>query len=377
MFIVTNREVDDDNKRQGLERFGKKLNPEGALELRMAEVTKKKSGWEVNILPDVLSQKLKKEVGISTTKTVYASQYISRKILSRVNPSRARKLKIPVKKSSGDGRNLLLFVHGFNNDMEAVVERASTLEKLYDVEVLVFSWPADGGGLAGVVSYKSDKRDAKASVGALDRVLEYVQKMLASFNQDVVDLVTIEAGIKYPNDPEKQHRYIATVTDKSCPFTVNAMFHSMGNYLYKHLLLSTSSEGTGMIFDNIVLVAADANNHEHALWVDRIRCRNRVYVTINEDDRALSVSRMKIGDAQRARLGHYLYRLDSEQGVYINFTDVPGVKDSHAYFEGSTVKSNLRVRRFFKDAFNGKRAESVSTLKYDAAINMYRFSKAR
>lgn len=375
MFIVTNREVDDHGKKKGVERFGKKLNPEGALELRMVEASKQKRGWKVNILPDLLTPELKKSVGIKTEDPVYASQYVARKLLSRVNPARARKLKIPVASSQSKGRNLLLFIHGFNNDMKAVLERAHTIEQLYNVEVLAFSWPANGGGIEGVASYKIDKRDAKASIGALDRVLEYVQRMLQQFNQHAIDLVRKEAEKKYPHDTEKQNRYIATVVDKSCPFTVNAMFHSMGNYLYKHLLLSSSSEGTELIFDNVILAAADANNPEHALWVDRIRCRNRVYITINEDDKALSVSRMKTGDEQLARLGHYLYGLDSQQGVYVNFTDVRGVRDSHAYFEGTTIKSNPKIKSFFNGAFNGRRAELLTNLNFDAATNVYRFPK--
>lgn len=377
MFIVTNREVDDAGERKGVDRFGKKLNPDGALELRMAEVSKQRGGWDVNILPDKLTPELKKEIGLQGEETVYAGQYVARKLLSRVNPARASKLKIPGVSARSKGRNFLLFVHGFNNDMKAVLDRAHKLETLYGVEVLAFSWPANGGGIEGVASYKSDKRDAKASTGALDRVLEYVQKILVSFNQEAIDVVREEARVKYRDDPEKQNRYVAKVVEKDCPFTVNAMFHSMGNYLYKHLLLSTSSEGTGLIFDNVVLAAADANNAGHALWVDRIRCRNRVYVTINEDDKALSISRMKTGDDQRARLGHHLYGLDSTQGVYVNFTDVRGVGSSHAYFEGSTVTGNPRIRNFFQEAFNGKRAEVVGNLNYDDATNVYRFSKGK
>ena len=374
MFIVTNREVYDDNKRKGIERFGIKLNPKGALELRMAEASKQRGGWRVNILPDKLTTKLKQEVGLPTRETVYAGHYVARKLLDKVNPERARALKIPGVTAGTKGRNLLLFVHGFNNDMEAVLNRAHQLESLYGVEVLAFSWPANGGGIAGVASYKSDKRDAKTSIGALDRVFEYMEKTLVGFNKDALDVVRRQAQAKFPTDSEKQDRYVASVAERDCPFKVSAMFHSMGNYLYKHLLLSTSSAGTGLIFDNVVLAAADANNAEHALWVDRIRCRSRVYVTINEDDRALSVSRLKSGEDQRARLGHYPYGLDSRQGVYVNFTDVQKVGDSHAYFESQPV-TNPRIKRFFLEAFNGGRAESIANLSYDAATNMYRFPK--
>lgn len=74
-----------------------------------------------------------------------------------------------------NGRNLLLFVHGYNNDMTDVLDRAERLEQNFGVEVIVFSWPANGGGLHGVLSYKSDKRDALASVGAFNRVLEKLE----------------------------------------------------------------------------------------------------------------------------------------------------------------------------------------------------------
>lgn len=133
---------------------------------------------------------------------------------------------------------------------------------------------------------------------------------------------------------------------------------------------STASEGTGLIFDNVCLVAADTNNKDHAFWVDRIRARNRIYIAINEDDKALAVSRMKSRDDQLARLGHYPYRLDSRSAVYVNFTDEKAVsKNSHAYFEGSTIRDNPKVKRFFKDAFNGKGAED--RLAYEPATNMH------
>ena len=115
--------------------------------------------------------------------------------------------------------------------------------------------------------------------------------------------------------------------------------------------------------------AADTNNLDHAHWVDQIRCRNRVYITINEDDSALRVSRMKAGDQQRARLGHYTYGLDSSQGVYVNFTKTKHVGDSHAYFEGDPVEKNPRVKAFFQAAVNGETAETP--LPYNAAKNLY------
>ncbi|WP_421840628.1 alpha/beta hydrolase [Marinobacter algicola] len=73
--------------------------------------------------------------------------------------------------------------------MTDVLDRAERLEQNFGVEVIVFSWPANGGGLHGVLSYKSDKRDALASVGALNRVLEKLEALVSDFHaQYLIDL---------------------------------------------------------------------------------------------------------------------------------------------------------------------------------------------
>lgn len=157
--------------------------------------------------------------------------------------------------------------------------------------------------------------------------------------------------------------------NKRCPFTINLMLHSMGNYLFKHLLGSTTYNANHLLFDNVVMVAADTNNEDHAQWVDRIQCRNRLYITINERDSALMASRMKMGEQQKARLGHYTRKLDSRTAIYVDFTDQPQVGDSHAYFEGDSI-ANKKVAAFFHTVLNGGTGESAAH--FDAALNLYR-----
>lgn len=371
MFIVTNREVHDDGKRTGVERFGKKLNPEGANELRMAEVGRRNRRWKITILPNEMTPEMMDEVGLRADELedLYSSRYVARRIFGRVNPTRARELG--VKNVATKGRNLLFFVHGFNNNMEDVLGRARALERLYGVEVVAFSWPANGGGARGVASYKSDKRDAKASIGALDRTLERLLRRLAEFNAAHRRDIRARGAADFPGDAERRERFVSRAYTESCPFTINALFHSMGNYLYKHLLKSGSSEGTDLLFDNVVLASADTNNENHADWVDRVRLRRRLYITINEDDSALAAARAKSGDEQKARLGHYPYDLHSRQGVYVQFTGETAVGTAHAYFEGEAPTGNTKIKKFFKGALNGARVESM--LDYDAGTNMYLF----
>lgn len=361
MYAVTNRSIKKTKK--GLAMFGETPSEKGPNELRLLKVDKTGKSWKVELLDDALTKAEVKSIAtefslkdFDTSKPQFASFGVAAEIFRKARTQK---------------RNVLFFVHGFNNNMEAVLERALNLEKRFNLQVIPFSWPANGGGISGALSYKSDKRDAKASVGALDRALAKVQGYLQLFTESTRLSCWAKASKEFPADMERRDARYAELLEKSCPFTVNFMAHSMGNYLYKHLLLSTASEGTDLCFDNVVLVAADANNKNHELWVDRIECRIRTYVTINENDTALAASRAKAGQDQLARLGHYLGNLGSQRVHYVNVTDAPWVRTSHAYFEGMALK-NKAVEKFFNEALNGKRAENE--LNHDTAGNYYDFS---
>jgi esterase/lipase superfamily enzyme len=364
MFIVTNREVDE-GQPDPARAFGPRSNPKGPNELRVAWAERKGGRWQVQVLPDEISDEMAAEVGLPLPSAlgapIYASRYVSRKLQRMVNPAAVG--------AKGKGSNLLFFVHGFNNDVPSVLDRAEQLSQTYGVEVVPFSWPANGGGVKGVASYKSDKRDAMASIGALDRAIARLNELLQELHADHVKRIEAEANARFADDAEKWDRFFSAQAHKWCPFTVNMMLHSMGNYVFKHLLQSTTYRGDALVFDNVVLVAADTNNAGHAEWVDRIQCRGRIFITINERDSALAASRMKLGEQQLARLGHCPYGLDSRKAVYVDFTDQAQVTDSHAYFEGRPLR-NARVKGFFDKALNGEFADAG--LKFDSGRNMYK-----
>lgn len=357
MYVVTNREIVDGA--QGLAQFGRRPNSQGPNELRLADVRRHGKGWSVDFLDDVLPRRTVEtlidefRLPIDPAQPQYASLAVACDLARR-----ARRLK----------RHILLFVHGYNNDMGDVLDTAQALEKRYAVEVLVFSWPANGGGIHGTLSYKSDKRDARASTGALERALEKMHVYLAMITQARRDELHAEAGRRHPQAPEAREALFARLLEKDCPFTVNAMFHSMGNYLLKQMLKSSVNQGNNLLFDNVVLCQADTNNRDHAQWVDQIRFRNRLYITLNENDYALRASRAKAGSEQLARLGHYPRDLSSRSAHYINLTDAPWVRTTHSPF-GEPADRNEQVFRFFRDAFSGQAAES--SLRFFAGGNWF------
>src|SRR5262249_13846718 len=156
---------------------------------------------------------------------------------------------------------------------------------------------------------------------------------------DRVDRIETAATVAHGDNADAWDGHFTSEMMKDCPFTLNLVLHSMGNYIYKNYMNSTTYSGGKLVFDNVVLAAADANNPGHAAWVDKIQCRRRVYITINENDIALRASRMKAGEEQQARLGHWPFELNAQKAIYVNFTAARGVGDSHAYFEGKPVEN--------------------------------------
>ena len=357
MFVITNRKVEQD--KTGLDQFGKTPNEKGANELRLAQISKKANRYTVKFLDDELDPGEAREfikdfkLDLDPDDTHYASLKVACQTVRRARENK---------------RHILFFVHGYNNDMRDVMDTAFDLEKRYEVEVIPFSWPANGGGVGGKLSYLSDKRDARASTGALERALKKVHQYLMLISESSRKTLSEKASRKFPDNAERRDALYAELLRKDCPFTVNALFHSMGNYLYKQMLKSSINEGNHLIFDNVVLCQADTNNAGHPDWVDKIAHNRRVFITINENDFALRLSRIKPGTAQRARLGHYIKRLDSRIAHYINLTDASWVQNSHSPFAEPATK-NEKLKEFFRDAFTGAPAEEL--LRFRAEGNWY------
>lgn len=365
MYVVTNRQIDE--SRKGLEMFGSTPNPAGPNELRLVEVTRKGNAYQADLLDDLLDAqevaKLRKKFKLpdSYTGPYYASLRAACDTLSR-----ARK----------ENRQILIFVHGYNNDIADVLATAETLEATYRVVVVPFSWPANGGGaVAGTAAYLSDQQDARVSMDALNRFIDKIQFYHELLTRPARERLWAAALAEFPNDrAAAQAAYARRLADE-CGTTVNLACHSMGNYVLKYALTPGSAASRKLVFDNISLLAADANNPGHEAWVGNLQVRNRLYVLINENDYALEWSRRKPGDEQRERLGAYLRNLRAGNAYYIDVTGQPAVENAHTYFTGAPVAGNQALRDFFAAAFEGRRGEQP--LVYAADLNLYRWPPAR
>jgi esterase/lipase superfamily enzyme len=310
MYVITNRNLQPNEPPE--RRFGEKFNEVSPSELRLAEVNKLQGSWQVNILPD---------------RETYQGQ--------EMFASEAAFLKTQ-KRMCDNSTNCLVFCHGFNTNFEGSLNAALKIQEIYKLEVVLFSWPSDGK----LESYRSDKGEASQSVYALDRFFE------------------------------KLDDYLKKYQDRRCGQKISFAMHSMGVYLFKYLLKSSIYEGETLLFDNIIMMSADVNNRDHADWVDRIKYRNRLFITINEDDFALNFSEWKGGDEQEARLGNTVRNLTSNNATYLNFTDARFVDDAHNYFSEDEPLKNAQLKKVFQTAFNGGRAEQE--LNFDLGTGAYK-----
>ncbi len=366
MYLITNRALLAESG--GLEIFGSMPNSKGANELRIVEVTGRGKRARAKALPDVVSKTRVKALKKTFDLSIDESEVHYRSLeMACVLFAEACRLE----------KHLLFYVHGYNNDVESIIDSVHELEKQYpDVLVVPFTWPAKGGGvLSGTPNYLNDKRDARASSGALDRVIEHTRKLHLLITESRSESLWrhVMSDTKFDQNPEAARIAFVEAQARACKVTINLLCHSMGNYVLKYATLPSGSHMRSLVFDNVCLVAADVNNHDHASWVSRIEARGGVYVVINENDYALQWSRRKPGDEQQERLGHYLRKLNSPNAVYLDLTRATGVGDDHGYFSGTAPRKNRKLQRLFSKLFTGERPERyTSHMEFMPSLNAYR-----
>ncbi|MEM1352652.1 MAG: alpha/beta hydrolase [Pseudomonadota bacterium] len=191
-----------------------------------------------------------------------------------------------------DYRQILLYVHGFNNLPDYIFQQAQDLQDLCDKakkkEALVVPiiWPCDNDlGIVG--DYWDDQKSADQSGYSFARVLE---KFLAWRNKDA--------------NGDDGH---------PCLKRINMLSHSMGNRVLRQTLFNWNhydlASGVPLIFRNTFMVAADVVNetlHEGHTGVYISHASRNVVVYYASDDLALRASKaanLKNKVASR-RLGH-------------------------------------------------------------------------
>jgi len=215
-------------------------------------------------------------------------------------------------------KNCLFFCHGFANTWEDAIKAARALSDLYDVVVIMFTWPSGITG-APFEDYREKKKYAMKSCGAMDRTLGKLHKLIKTSPLD-------------------------------CDLKISALFHSMANYLWQGNILSQGHYyARKQLFDNIIYAQPDVNAHTFKDVIEKVDVRCNQYVTINCKDKALFASTLKVGKAQKKRRGNTTKYLDGEC-IYLDFTSKV-IGREHTFFKG--FKDNKNVETIHDLIVNG------------------------
>jgi len=314
VIVISNRDVDP--TKTDLRLFGDNLNPISEAEINIATAEKNNGNWQLELLTN------------SETPDYYNP--VSRDLFKEI---------IKQAKTDPDKKNWVLFVHGFNQSLEKNLEKCLEIAS-YGVNVATFSWPSNPGPQQfwkKLKEYKRARKNARRSVLALERTLEKLADYMEEFSDE------------------------GRVSD------VSLVIHSLGNYLFENVIKSDDFSEETRIFDNVMLHQADANNKGHRYWVEKVSEHTRVYVTINEDDSALSGSNLVNSD----RLGNTTTGLNAEDVHYMDFTNGLLVDFSHRPWS-TPGKKNAAIGDFYTRIFNSQRAEKANGWHFIKQENLYR-----
>jgi len=230
--------------------------------------------------------------------------------------------------------DVLIYIHGFNVAWHEAVGTAAALQLMLNREgagdpdqsvlVVLFTWPSDGLALP-LVSYKSDRSEAKASGYAVGRGFLKLRDFLASL-QD-------RDGNEAP-----------------CGRALHLLCHSMGNYVLQNALARmqtfTPYGVLPRLFEHIFLCAPDVNDDvfEPGRPMDRLHqlCRQAT-VYHNRGDVAMYVSDFTKGNPERlgtagaarpAQIHHKIQQVDCTPLV-------TGLVE-HSYYLWGPVNTDIR-----------------------------------
>lgn len=173
--------------------------------------------------------------------------------------------------------HILVFVHGFNNDLESALRTLADLHRRYVVagspirHIVMFSWPAR----RNLLKYRDDARDAVKSGYAMARSFNALRDFFLDLIRD---------GLRRNNDP-----------DMLCGQKIHLLCHSMGNRVLESMLAELRNLGIkpNNMFGEIMLLAADVDDDgmEPAKPLhDLISLGERVHIYYHNEDKALGIS---------------------------------------------------------------------------------------
>ena len=244
------------------------------------------------------------------------------------------------------GRDVLIYVHGFNVSWWDAVgsalalkvmlnQQKSSTQKNKDVLVVLFSWPSDGSALP-FAAYRSDRTEAMGSGFALGRGFLKLRDFLTEATRPRTKLEETDAK-KW----------------KPCFQNINVLCHSMGNYVLQHALQRIIEETPPKqkrlprIFDNVFLCSPDVDDNvlETDQPLSRLPeiCRN-ISLYYNRGDLALRGSDITKGNPDRLGTNGTAKPDDLDPKVsQIDCSNIVEGLMEHSYYLKGRINMDIRM----------------------------------
>lgn len=315
IIVVSNRSIKAGASDQTL--FQENPNDKGIDEIRLAtaDFNPLTHQWTVDLLP---------ESELNAT-TMPPSQQLFQQMIAGIEAGTYKKTWV-------------FYIHGFNQSFSQGLEASWQISQVYEVDVILFSWPSNPGGFV-TDEYRRARQAAKASANALDRTLDKLGRYLVDRPYEEI---------------------------QRCQVSLNLLVHSLGNFMLESVARDPVFLQNISLFSNIIFHQADVDNRLHRFWIDRVTYGTRMYVTINEEDLVLKASDL----INPNRLGNTVEGLNGNRPIYIDFTDGASVGGAHNLF--LEVPNNPALMSFFRRVLRGQRGEIVPGFVFDDRVNAFR-----
>ncbi len=253
-----------------------------------------------------------------------------------------------------NGRSILVYIHGNNNNFEKTLDRCHFISQTYEaVEVIGFSWPSEGflpsqlddlsefDTVVGDDDGLSDKKKYKSWFS--EKSGRYQQaKLNAAASANALDhFLTLIAEIKVAANATK------------CTFSVAA--HSLGSELLHRTIIRNNSDLAQ--FCNVIFLAPAVDATAQHKLLANLSPLKKVYVTFNKNDWILAASSVVDNDVKLGMIPKSSPPPSPNPKVrYVDFEGAAGGAGHRYFLEGETLDMVRRKRfkvakRFFDRVF--------------------------
>ncbi|GAB3766706.1 hypothetical protein GCM10028796_26440 [Ramlibacter monticola] len=250
----------------------------------------------------------------------------------------------------GGSRPVLFYLHDHASTPAACFARCAALEAEYGVEVVGFSWPAeglqcDGQPLPNLAAADAPAEELElAGLKGANRAEPAGQALARRYRQARTNAQESVDALA------RCLRMLATarLISNAQPFTLAA--HGLGAHLLQYALeVPGASEAIGAAH-NVVLLAPCVRADGHRGWMHQLRPRGRTFITFNRGDSVLAGAFVADGRKQ-AKLGADpgTELLQGPGFRYIGFPSAQAGSAGHRYFvDGLGAESRRLFGRLFR-----------------------------